>query len=136
MAVDLRRSNKRSCRGWIQDVLLQLEGIGTLEATYERRPPHYHVAVYTREYAQYVASLQAAERVAAEVGEVIETQTAAQARGASSATGVTHRVRTGDTLWAIARAYGTTVTRLKSANNLGSSRIYAGQMLEVPVSSR
>ena len=136
MAVDLRRSNRRACRRWIEDVLLHLEGIGTVEATYERRPPHYHVAVYTREYARYVASLQAAQRVATEAGKVIEARTEAQARGAASATVFRHRVRPGDTLWGIARAYGTTVTVLKSANNLGSSRIYAGQMLEVPVGSR
>ena len=136
MAVDLRRSRKRACRTWIEDVLLHLEGIGTVEATYERRPPHYHVAVYTHEYAQYVASLQSAERVAAKAKQVIEGQVAAQELSSSSATVVRYEVRSGDTLWAIARAYGTTVHMLKSANNLGSSRIYTGQLLEVPVGSR
>ena len=136
MAVDLRRSTKRACSRWMEDVLLHLEEIGTVEATYERRPPHYHVAVYTQEYAQYVASLQAAERVAAQAEEVVETRAAAQARGASWATVVRYQIRSGDTLWAIARAYGTTVNVLKSANNLGSNRIYTGQLLEVPVSSR
>lgn len=136
MALDLRRSNKRSCRRWIEDVLLHLERIGTLEATYERRPPHYHVAVYTQEYAQYVASLQAADRVAAEAGEVTGAQAGVQERGVSAAAVVRYQVRSGDTLWAIARAYGTTVTRIKSTNNLGSNRIYTGQLLEVPVSSR
>ena len=136
MAVDLRRSNKRACKAWIEDVLLHLERIGTVEATYERRPPHYHVAVYTQEYAQYVASLRAAGRVAAEAEEVVGRQSAGQARGASSETVVRYQVRSGDTLWGIARTYGTTVTRIKSANNLGSSRIYTGQLLEVPVSSR
>ena len=137
MAVDLRRSTKRACRRWMEEVLLHLEGIGTVEATYERRPPHYHVAVYTREYAQYVASLQAAGRVAAEGDGPVESRAAAaHAHGASSAAVVRYRVRSGDTLWAIARAYGTTVSVIKSSNNLGSSRIYAGQLLEVPVSSR
>lgn len=135
MAVDLRRSIKRACRRWIEDVFLHLEGIGTLEATYERRPPHYHVAVYTREYARYVASRRAAERVAAEAG-VVEARAAAQGGGSSSPAIVRYQVRSGDTLWAIARAYGTTVRRLKSANNLGGSRIYTGQLLEVPVNPR
>ena len=130
MAVDLRRSTRRACQTWIQDVLLHLEGIGTVEATYERRPPHYHIAVYTREYARYVTSLRAAERVA------VEAEVATGARSASSATVVRYQVRSGDTLWGIARAYGTTVNELKSANKLGSSRIYTGQLLEVPVSSR
>lgn len=136
MAVDLRRSIKRACRRWIEDVFLHLEGIGTLEATYERRPPHYHVAVYTREYARYVASLEAVERVAVEADEVVEAQSAAQGGGSSSPAVVRYQVRSGDSLWAIARAFGTTVRRLKSANNLGGNRIYAGQLLEVPVNSR
>ena len=136
MAVDLRRSNKRACRRWIEDVLLHLEGIGTVEATYERRPPHYHVAVYTLDYARYVASLQAAERVAATTEEATERPVAVRSGGVPSAAVVRYQVRSGDTLWAIARAYGTTVTSIKSANNLGSSRIYTGQLLEVPVSSR
>ena len=133
MAVDLRRSTKRGCRRWMEKVLLHLEGIGAVEATYERRPPHYHVAVYTREYSQYVASLQAAERVAAADN---GPRTAGHAHGASSAAVVRYRVRSGDTLWAIARAYGTTVNVIKSTNSLGSSRIYTGQLLEVPVSSQ
>ena len=38
MAVDLRRSDKRACRSWIEDTLLYLEGAGVLDATRERRP--------------------------------------------------------------------------------------------------
>ena len=136
MAVDLRRSTTRACRKWIEDVLLHLEGIGTVEATDERRPPHYHVAVYTREYAQYVASLEAAGQVVAEAQAVVGAQAQAESEGASGTTVVRYQVRSGDSLWGIARTYGTTVDQLKSANNLRTSRIYAGQLLEVPVSSR
>lgn len=137
MAVDLRRSNSRACRNWIQDVLLYLEGIGSVQATYERRPPHYHVAVYTKDYARYVASLEAAEQSRAVAGPADRTTASAdRSGGGSTASAVQYRVRSGDSLWRIARAYGITVARLKSANNLSSDRIYAGQLLEVPVSSR
>lgn len=44
----------------------------------------------------------------------------------------THRVRAGDSLWGIARAYGVKVDRLKSFNNLRSSRLYSGQVLRIP----
>src|SRR5690606_40092741 len=57
MAMDLRRSNKASCRRWLERVLLQLEARGVLEATRENRPPHYHVALFPRPYVQYVAAL-------------------------------------------------------------------------------
>ena len=139
MAVDLRRSNTPACRTWIQDVLLHLEGVGSVQATHERRPPHYHIAVYTKDYARYVAALEADGPVVAEPEPAAATRATTMAdksTGTSSASFVRYQVRSGDSLWGIARAYGVTVAQLKSANNLTSSRIYAGQRLEVPVSSR
>jgi hypothetical protein len=46
MAVDLRRSDRRSCKQWLESTLLALEGEGMVEATREHWPPHYHVAVF------------------------------------------------------------------------------------------
>src|ERR1700730_706468 len=46
MAVDLRRSDRRACRQWLESTLLALEGEGMVEATREHWPPHYHVAVF------------------------------------------------------------------------------------------
>ena len=43
-----------------------------------------------------------------------------------------YRVRSGDSLWSIAQRHGTSIAELRSANDLRSSRIYAGQMLTVP----
>lgn len=44
----------------------------------------------------------------------------------------TYKVRSGDTLWDIARKFGTTTSKLRSMNSLGrSSRIYPGQVLTV-----
>lgn len=109
MAVDLRRSWNRNCRGWLEAVLLHLEGQGVLEATREMRPPHYHVAVFPEPYARYVESR------AAEVPPN------------------TYRVQGGDSLSTIARRTGTTVAQLAAANGIRGSRIYAGQVLKVPV---
>ncbi|HCR04647.1 MAG TPA: hypothetical protein DIU18_05630 [Gemmatimonadetes bacterium] len=44
-----------------------------------------------------------------------------------------YRVRAGDSLWAIARKFGTTVARLREGNGLSSSRILTGQVLDVPI---
>lgn len=44
----------------------------------------------------------------------------------------TYRVRAGDSLWGIARAYGVTMNRLRSFNNLRSSRLNSGQVLKIP----
>jgi len=48
-----------------------------------------------------------------------------------------YRVRSGDTLWDIARKHGTSVSTLTRLNHLSSrSRIYAGQQLLVPAGRR
>lgn len=111
MAMDLRRSGNRGCRSWLESVLLSLEGSGVLEATYERRPPHYHVALFPEQYAGYV------ERKRAAVAMAVERE---------------YRVRSGDSLWSIARQSGTSVPRLREANDLRGSRIYPGQVLTIP----
>jgi Family of unknown function (DUF5715)/LysM domain len=112
MAVDLRFSRSRACRSWLERVLVSLEGTGVLEATRERHPAHYHVAVFPRPYARYVAALQS--------------------RRAVKVDRVAYRVRSGDSLWKIARTHGTTVARLRQANGLRGSTIYEGQLLDVP----
>lgn len=50
----------------------------------------------------------------------------------ASASGKVHRVRSGDTLSEIARRYGTTVSKLRSANGLTSNRLRIGQELKIP----
>jgi LysM repeat protein len=47
-------------------------------------------------------------------------------------TGTDYIVQPGDTLFLIARRYGTTVQALMSANNLTSTNIYVGQRLRIP----
>lgn len=67
MAVDLRISRKRSCVKWLEKTLLSLEKQGVLDVTRERRPPHYHVALFPEPYTRYVTKIAgpAAVRVAA-----------------------------------------------------------------------
>ena len=51
---------------------------------------------------------------------------------AAASEGKVHRVRSGDTLSEIARRYGTTVSKLRSANGLSSNRLRIGQELKIP----
>lgn len=115
MAVDLRRSTNRACREWLESVLLHLEGEGVIEAVRERRPPHYHVAVFPQPYAEYVDGLKAAGR----------GTPGSRAREAG------YRVRPGDSLWTIARAHGLTLGELREANDLRGNRIHPGQLLRL-----
>ena len=114
MAVDLRRSRSSTCRRWLESTLLYLEEAGVVEATRERTPSHYHVAVFPQQYGEYVAKLTA--------------DTASDDRLVSSSR---YTVRNGDSLWTIARRHGTTVSRLRAANGIRGSRIFAGQVLTV-----
>jgi hypothetical protein len=122
MAVDFRVSQQPACRIWIESALLNMERQGVLSATRERRPPHYHVAVFPRQYASYVASLPdpSLPRVSADATYRVSAD-------------ATYRVRRGDSLWSIARSYGVDVDSIKEVNRLPSTRIYAGQTLQIPV---
>jgi hypothetical protein len=111
MAVDIRRSSERACRSWLERVLLGLEANGLVEATRETQPPHYHVAVFPRPYAAYVARLTSA---------------------AAGTVASSYRVRPGDSLWEIAQRHDVSVAELKEENELDSSRIYPGQILKIP----
>ena len=50
--------------------------------------------------------------------------------------GTFYKVRRGDSLWTIAKRYGTTITYLKSCNNIRGGRIYIGQRLRVKCGRR
>ena len=120
MAVDLRQSRRAACRAWLEDTLLALERRDLLEATRERWPAHYHVALFPAPYRRYVAGLGGGDDGGAGAGTI---RIAASRR---------HKVRSGDTLWSLARRYGTSVDGLRRANGMRSSRLRAGQVLTVP----
>ncbi len=109
MALDLRRPWSRVCRGWLEHTLVTLEAKGVLEATLERSPPHYHIALFPKPYERYVDELRHAP---------VEN---------------TYMVMRGDTLWRIAQRHNTTIEMVKRENGLRSSRIYPGQVLRVPL---
>ena len=110
MAIDLRRSRRASCLSWLRSTLLSLERTGVIEATEERNPPHFHVAVFPTPYARYAAARGGPRLASAEE----------------------YRVRSGDSLWTIARRHDTTVDALMALNGLNSSRLLPGQNLRIP----
>ncbi len=63
----------------------------------------------------------------------VETPGAAAAPAAKPGETVTHIVRNGDNLFQIAKTYGTTVEKIKAANNLSSDIIAVGQKLVIEV---
>lgn len=105
MAVDLRIPGSSGCRRWMERVLVNLERGGVLEATRERYPPHYHVALFPEPYTAYLASRQVA---------------------------VGSTDRTGDTPWDAALAHETAIETLQRLNRLPWSQIRPGQAPQRP----
>ena len=139
MALDMRSSRRSSCRRWLEGTLLSLEGKGVLEATRERRPAHYHVAIFPAAYLNYVEKLTGDTKLAARTNkpqEGIKLATAAKPNYASvvptGSGSQGYKVRPGDSLWTIAKKHGVTVAELKQANNLRGSTIRVGQKLVIP----
>ena len=118
MALDVRRPTDPTCRGWLESTLLYLEEQSVIEATRERAPPHYHVAVFAQDYAGYVR--------------LLKTRSPSQ----RTATSPRHIVRRRDTVWHIARRYGTTTADILQVNGLKSSVIRPGQVLKIPTATR
>jgi hypothetical protein len=67
MAVDFRVPDDASHREWFEQRLIELENKGLIDATRERHPPHYHVAVFGEPYTAYAKKRAAAAAVEAAV---------------------------------------------------------------------
>jgi hypothetical protein len=57
IAIDLRVSQNQACREWLEAKFLELEERNLVNGIRERRPPHYHVAIYPAAYTAYVQAL-------------------------------------------------------------------------------
>lgn len=121
MAVDLRKPTRGGCLRWLRETLLAVEGEGAIDATEERHPAHFHVAVFPRQYSAYVAGRTGVKRR----GSLSSSEDAPRGRA-------TYQVRSGDSLWTIARRHGVSVARIKEANGLRTSKLSIGQKLVIP----
>ncbi len=65
MAVDLRVPSNGVCRSWLEQTLLSMERSSLLDVTKERRPAHYHIAVFPDAYGPYAEAQLAEEAIAA-----------------------------------------------------------------------
>ena len=132
MALDIRVSERAACRRWLESTLVSLEKKGVLEATRERNPAHYHVAVFPSAYFHYLGKAAEDPRIA----QVSAPNYASVVPSRSSITKntpmVTYKVSAGESLWTIARKHGVTLNELKAANNMRNSLIRVGQVIKVP----
>lgn len=124
MALDLRRSARASCRQWLESTLLLLEDKNVLEATREKHPPHYHVSLFPNQYLRYLDSRDALPKA--------QIAKNGSQSGVATASTRKYKVGRGDTLWDIAQRHGVSVTHIKKANGIRSSRLQPGQVLSIP----
>lgn len=135
MALDLRRSSRASCRQWLEATLLLLEEKNILEATREKHPPHYHVSLFPNQYLRYldskdVPSIQIAKAEKEDAPKSVSSSKSKVAKASSRSK--KYKVGRGDTLWEIAQRHGVSVTTIKKANGIRSSRLRPGQTLSIP----
>jgi uncharacterized protein DUF5715 len=65
MAVDFRVPEDASSRQWLEKTLVSMEKRGLVDATRERHPPHYHVAVFPEAFLAYAKTREAEDAAAA-----------------------------------------------------------------------
>jgi penicillin-insensitive murein endopeptidase len=103
-------------RGWLADIFGRSSEKGIIQ--HERRhKDHLHVRFFNRRAQEY-------GRIVYPV--LVES-------GVAPPPSVRHRMRSGDTLGAVARRYGTSVTAIRQANGLKSTRVRAGRSYTIPI---
>jgi hypothetical protein len=134
MAMDIRVSERASCRRWLEGTLVSLEKKGVLEATRERNPAHYHVAVFPSAYFHYLGKAADEPRIAKvsapNYASVVPSRSSSSIK--KNTPMVTYKVSAGESLWTIARKHGVTLNELKAANDMRNSLIRVGQVIKVP----
>jgi hypothetical protein len=91
IAADLRRSDRTSCRRWLEANLLDLEGKGVIEATRERWPAHYHVAVFGPALERFLTSQPDLPSVEMKIAALSQEPPAYRARQRSTVATYTER---------------------------------------------
>lgn len=137
MAVDFRKPAGGPCLTWLRASLVDLEKRGIIEATEERHPVHFHVAVLeqqvpTRRVARAAPPISTKTAVATAPSRVTTESNGEVAAPDKKGAGTTYTVRAGDNLWNIARKHGTTPDRIQELNGLKGSRLRVKQILKLP----
>jgi hypothetical protein len=127
MAVDFHKPSG-ACLTWLRTNLLALENRGVIEATEEKHPAHFHVAVLSQLREPPIKLLATSTRAVTPNGK-IATAAGDVSLAAGSTKAETYRVRAGDNLWTIAERHNTTPQDLQTLNHLKTSRLKVGQDL-------
>ena len=94
---------------------------------------HYRTSVRSIMYANNMRRtlIRAGQRLKIPQRGYVTSQRTASQPASPPASGI-HHVRKGDSLWNIAKRYGTTVENIKTLNHLRSNNLVIGQVLNIP----
>jgi LysM repeat protein len=129
MAIDVHKPSGK-CLSWLRTNLLALEARHVIEATEEKHPPHFHVAVLSQLREPPVKVIASSARGGA-AGKAPTIAAGDVAPTAASGTPATYRVRAGDNLWTIAERHNMTVSQLQNLNGLHSAFLKVGTRLKL-----
>jgi membrane-bound lytic murein transglycosylase D len=98
----------------------------------------YEVSVSEIEKASGLqnSAIRVGQRLSIPAAAGAATASAARPAAGAAPKAAEHVVRSGETLWSIAREYGSTVDSIQTANRIPDQRIVPGQRLLIPLSSR
>ena len=131
MAVDFHKPTG-ACLVWLRTNLLALEQAHVIEATEERHPPHFHVAVLNQLPERHAAQLANATITPPTQAPGSQRVQSAAGTVAEPVKGGSYRVRAGDNLWSIAQRFNTTTKEIQTLNKLGTTHLHVGQELKLP----
>ncbi len=93
MAVDFRKPKTAACLDWLRKALVQLEGTRVIEATEERHPPHFHVAVLRQKPEQHIQVAAGDVALAPKAKTAAKAATPVKATSAKAKKPVKHRTK-------------------------------------------
>ena len=129
------------CRKWLRNTLLSWESQGLIEATREKRPPHFHMVIIphrlsTHRLAHLKATQPQGRKKRGKSSRYKKSKHAnrysKRRRQKTSHMTKTYRVRRGDSIWRLARRWHVSEKSIKRINGLKSSHIELGQILKIP----
>jgi hypothetical protein len=129
MAVDFRKP-AAACLTFLRAELLRMERQGLIEATEEKHPVHFHVALLRTGPSAVIAATANGDVTTPGAPEPKSSPPPVSSEKAAPRAS-TYTVRPGDTLSEIAKRFGLTVNRLKTINKLHGSMLRPGQKLRL-----
>ena len=128
MAVDFHKPSGK-CLTWLRSNLLALEARHVVEATEEKHPAHFHVAVLSQLREPPIRRLASSAVSHPIAGRTVGSAGGEVALNTSPGKAPSYRVRAGDNLWTIAERHNTTPADLQKRNHLKSTRLQVGAEL-------